>query len=144
MHHSLEVRVPFLDAPLVEYVLELPEAIKRNPARPKALLVQALQDLLPDEIVNQTKRTFTFPWETWLRGKLGERVAVELGDWSPALESRLDGRFAQAVWKDFLRGRTTWSRPWSLYVLNEWSKRNLRVPEASAEPTKKTAAAHVA
>jgi hypothetical protein len=108
------------------------------------LLVQALQDLLPDEIVNQTKRTFTFPWETWLRGKLGERVAVELGDWSPALESRLDGRFAQAVWKDFLRGRTTWSRPWSLYVLNEWSKRNLRVPEASAEPTKKTAAAHVA
>ena len=144
MHHSLEVRVPFLDAPLVEYVLELPEAIKRNPARPKALLVQALQDLLPDEIVNQTKRTFTFPWETWLRGKLGERVAVELGDWSPALESRVDGRFAQAVWKDFLRGRTTWSRPWSLYVLNEWSKRNLRVPEASAEPTKKTAAAHVA
>jgi len=144
MHHSLEVRVPFLDAPLVEYVLELPEAIKRDPARPKALLVQALKDLLPDEIVNQTKRTFTFPWETWLRGKLGERVAVELGDWSPALESRLDGRFAQAVWKDFLRGRTTWSRPWSLYVLNEWSKRNLRVPEASVEPTKKTAAAHVA
>jgi asparagine synthase (glutamine-hydrolysing) len=144
MHHSLEVRVPFLDAPLVEYVLELREAIKRNPARPKALLVQALKDLLPDEIVSQTKRTFTFPWETWLRGKLGERVAVELGDWSPALESRLDGRFAQAVWKDFLRGRTTWSRPWSLYVLNEWSKRNLRVPEASAEPTKKTAAAHVA
>jgi asparagine synthase (glutamine-hydrolysing) len=144
MHHSLEVRVPFLDAPLVEYVLELPEALKRNPARPKALLVEALKDLLPEEIVNQTKRTFTFPWETWLHGKLGERVAVQLGDWSPALESRLDGRFAQAVWKDFLRGRTTWSRPWSLYVLNEWSKRNLRVPESSTAPTPNAATAHVA
>jgi asparagine synthase (glutamine-hydrolysing) len=144
MHHSLEVRVPFLDAPLLEYVLELPEAIKRNPARPKALLLEALKDLLPEEIVNQSKRTFTFPWETWLRGKLGERVAGELGDWSPALESRLDGRFAQAVWKDFLRGRTTWSRPWSLYVLNEWSKRNLRVPESSAAPAQKAATAHVA
>ena len=144
MHHSLEVRVPFLDAPLVEYVLELPEALKRNPARPKALLVAALKDLLPEEIVKQTKRTFTFPWETWLRGKLGERVAVQLGDWSPALESRLDGRFAQAVWKDFLRGRTTWSRPWSLYVLNEWSKRNLRVPESSTAPGQNSATAHVA
>src|SRR5271163_1921820 len=63
MHHSLEVRVPFLDAPLVEYVLELPEALKRNPARPKALLFEAMKDLLPDEIVKHTKRTFTFPWE---------------------------------------------------------------------------------
>src|SRR5277367_435434 len=143
MHHSLEVRVPFLDGPLVEYVLELPEALKRNPARPKALLVEALKDLLPEEIVKLPKRTFTFPWETWLRGKLGERVAVQLGDWSPALESRLDGRFAQAAWKDFLRGRTTWSRPWSLYVLNEWAKRNLRVPKPAAEPTRNAAAAHV-
>ena len=143
MHHSLEVRVPFLDGPLVEYVLELPEALKRNPERPKALLVAALKDLLPDEIVNQTKRTFTFPWETWLRGKLGERVATQLGDWSPALESRLDGRFAQAVWRDFLRGRTTWSRPWSLYVLNEWAKRNLRVPESSSEPKQNAATANV-
>jgi asparagine synthase (glutamine-hydrolysing) len=144
MHHSLEVRVPFLDGPLVEYVLELPEALKRNPARPKALLVAALKDLLPDEIVKLPKRTFTFPWETWLRGKLGERVAVHLGDWSPALESRLDGRFAQAVWKDFLRGRTTWSRPWSLYVLNEWAKRNLRVLEPAAQPKSNAATAHVA
>jgi hypothetical protein len=79
-----------------------------------------------------------------LRGKLGERVATQLGDWSPALEPRLDGRFAQSVWKDFLRGSTTWSRPWSLYVLNEWAKRNLRVPESSAEPAKNAATAHVA
>jgi asparagine synthase (glutamine-hydrolysing) len=144
MHHSLEVRVPFLDGPLVEYVLELPEALKRNPARPKALLFEAMKDFLPDEIVKHAKRTFTFPWETWLRGKLGERVAIQLGDWSPALEPRLDGRFAQSVWKDFLRGSTTWSRPWSLYVLNEWAKRNLRVPESSAEPAKNAATAHVA
>ncbi|MGA7856127.1 MAG: asparagine synthase (glutamine-hydrolyzing) [Candidatus Acidiferrales bacterium] len=144
MRHSLEVRVPFLDVPLVEYVLGVPEALKRNPRRPKSLLIDAMKDLLPEEVIAQNKRTFTFPWETWLRGKLGERVAVGLGDWSPALQARFDGRFALAVWRDFLRGRTTWSRPWSLYVLNEWAKRNLSVPEAAAEPNHKTAAAHVA
>jgi asparagine synthase (glutamine-hydrolysing) len=128
MRNSLEVRVPFLDTPLVEYVLGLPEAAKRGAKRPKALLVEALGDLLPEEIVNQPKRTFTFPWEHWLRGKLGEKVATGLGDWAPALEASLDHRFAQGVWRNFLRGRTTWSRPWSLYVLNEWVKRNLSVP----------------
>ncbi|HEY0704373.1 MAG TPA: asparagine synthase (glutamine-hydrolyzing) [Candidatus Acidoferrales bacterium] len=127
MHHSLEVRVPFLDRSLVEQVLGLPEAVKKNPAKPKSLLLKALGDLLPREITSQKKRTFTFPWENWLRGKLGERVAAGLQDWSPHLESHLNGRFAGSVFKDFQRGRTTWSRPWSLYVLNEWVKRNLRV-----------------
>ncbi|MGA6955073.1 MAG: asparagine synthase (glutamine-hydrolyzing) [Candidatus Acidiferrales bacterium] len=144
MRHSLEVRVPFLDAPLVEYVLGVPESLKGNAGRPKSLLIDAMKDLLPAEVVAQNKRTFTFPWETWLRGNLGERVAAGLGDWSPALQARFDGRFALAVWRDFLRGRTTWSRPWSLYVLNEWAKRNLTVQDSKAEPTQKTAAAHVA
>jgi asparagine synthase (glutamine-hydrolysing) len=130
MRNSLEVRVPFLDTPLVEYVLALPESEKRRYGRPKALLIEALGNLLPDEVVNQPKRTFTFPWEYWMRGKLGERVAVGLGDWAPTLGEILDVKFGQTVWRNFLLGRTTWSRPWSLYVLNEWIKRNLDVQPA--------------
>jgi asparagine synthase (glutamine-hydrolysing) len=127
MHHSLEVRVPFLDGPLVENVLSLPEAAKNDPSKPKSLLIAAMGNLLPEEITAQKKRTFTFPWENWLRGKLGDRVASGLADWSPILQSRLDERFAQSVFRDFQHGRTTWSRPWSLYVLNEWVKKNLQV-----------------
>lgn len=126
MSHSLEVRVPFLDTSLVEYVLSLPGSVKHAVGRAKMLLVEAVRDLLPQKIVDQPKRTFTFPWEIWLHGKLGERVVASLSDWSPALEPHIDAHFATAVWQDFLRGRTTWSRPWSLYVLNEWVKRNLQ------------------
>jgi len=139
MCHSLEVRVPFLDAPLVEYILSLPENAKRG-ARPKALLIEALGDLLPEEIVAQRKRTFTFPWEHWLRGALGKRVAAGLAEWSPALESQLSGDFARTVWNDFLAGRTTWSRPWSLYVLNEWVKRNVSAVNTSGADCHKSAA----
>jgi asparagine synthase (glutamine-hydrolysing) len=139
MCHSLEVRVPFLDSPLVEYVLSLPESEKRDVSRPKALLVAALRDLLPEEIVAQRKRTFTFPWENWLRGSLGKRVASGLSDWSPVLESQLGRDFALAIWQDFTRGRTTWSRPWSLYVLNEWVKRNLHAERASSLDPRKPA-----
>jgi asparagine synthase (glutamine-hydrolysing) len=133
MRHSLEVRVPFLDAPLVDYVLSLPENAKRPTPRPKALLIEALGDVFPREILAQRKRTFTFPWENWLRGELGQRVGESLSNWSPALEPHFPGEVARSIWKSFLAGGTTWSRPWSLYVLNEWVERNV-ITSTSAAP----------
>jgi asparagine synthase (glutamine-hydrolysing) len=144
MQHSLEVRVPFLDSALVEYVLSLHESQKRNPAQPKALLIAALGELLPKDLAGQPKRTFTFPWENWMRGALRERIAAGLGDWSPALEAFLRGENARQVWDDFLAGRTTWSRPWSLYVLNEWVKRNLGGNLSGHSEPRKDAAVSVA
>ena len=126
--HSLEVRVPFLDHPLVEFVTHLPQEMKLasgGRAVPKALLVAALEDVLPAEVVQQSKRGFTFPWAAWLRGPLKERIERGLAELSPALRETLDAKAAQAVWRDYLGEKTTWSRPWSLYVLNEWTKRHL-------------------
>ena len=142
MRHSLEVRVPFLDAPLVDYLLSLPEQAKRPTPRPKSLLVEALGDVFPEEILSQQKRTFTFPWENWLRGSLRKRVAAGIADWSASLEQQLPREFAEKVWSDYLEGRTTWSRPWSLYVLNEWVRGNVTTGGASApsvDPSKPAA-----
>ena len=125
MAHSLEVRVPFLDHPLVEFVTHLPQEVKLSRGTPKALLVAALEDLLPAEVVHQTKRGFTFPWEAWLRGPLKERLENGLSELSPALQETLDSKTAFDVWQSYLDGKTTWARPWSLYVLNEWTKKHL-------------------
>jgi len=125
MAHSLEVRVPFLDHPLVEFVTHLPQEVKLAKGTPKALLVAALKDLLPSEVVHQAKRGFTFPWEAWLRGPLKAKVENVLSELSPALREIISAKNAAAVWKSYLDGKTTWSRPWSLYVLNEWVKRNV-------------------
>ncbi len=125
MAHSLEVRVPFLDHALVEFVTSLPQALKVRKGVPKALLVSALSDLLPEEVVNQTKRGFTFPWAEWLRGPLKEKLEQGLSELSPALAEVIDAGQVREVWLDYLDGKTSWSRPWSLYVLNEWVKRNL-------------------
>ncbi len=125
MAHSLEVRVPFLDHRLIEFVGSLPQEMKLKKGVPKALLVAALQDLLPSEVVNQTKRGFTFPWAEWLRGPLQKRIERGLNELSPALAEVLSAQAARTVWLDYLEGKTSWSRPWSLYVLNEWVRRNL-------------------
>jgi asparagine synthase (glutamine-hydrolysing) len=139
MRHSLEVRVPFLDSALVRYVLSLSAVEKQHQGRPKSLLIEALGDLLPEETLSQQKLTFTFPWENWLRGELGRRVAKGLADWSPALEPHMQPGFALSVWTEFLEGRTSWSRPWSLYVLNEWAKQNLDGFRAHAQEQPATA-----
>ena len=131
MHHSVEVRVPFLDLPLVEYMLSIPESSKRWHGRPKGLLIEALMGVLPEDVVAQPKRTFTFPWDNWLRGPLGKRVKEALTDWSPVLEPHLHKQFSLGAWNDFLNGRTSWSRPWSLYVLNEWVKQHVPVSDAN-------------
>jgi len=125
MAQSLEVRVPLLDTPLVEFVSALPDAARRRDGAQKALLVEALGDLLPPEILAQRKRTFTLPWEEWLRGPLRTRLEASFADPSPLLAPYLRPGGVRTVWTDFLAGKTTWSRPWSLYVLNEWCRRCL-------------------
>ena len=122
---SLEVRVPFLDTPLVEFVSTLPDDARVQPGISKALLRNALAGMIPPEILDQRKRTFTLPWEHWLRGALRKQVQSSLKDLSPALQNGLHAAGVQRVWDNFEQGQTTWSRPWSLYVLNEWCRRHL-------------------
>jgi len=125
MAHSLEVRVPFLNHALVEFVARLPGSIKRNASQSKSLLVDAVADLLPAEVMSQPKRTFTLPWEHWLRGALREEVAAEFEHVAPPLQECLNPHHVGKVWTDFLDGQTSWSRVWSLFVLNRWAERHL-------------------
>ena len=118
MNRSLEVRVPLLDRPLVEFVTTLPEAARRTPGVQKALLVEALGDLLPPEVTRQPKRTFTLPWEQWLRGPLRERLEASFAEPAPGLAPHVKTEGIARVWQSFQAGKTSWSRPWALYVLN--------------------------
>jgi asparagine synthase (glutamine-hydrolysing) len=125
MRHSLEVRVPLLDHPLVEFVTALPDSARRGRGLSKALLAESLRTLLPREVIEQRKRTFTFPWQRWLRGPLGLEVSMRLGGLTPSLAEVLDRDEVHVVWRSFLNGRTGWARPWSLFVLNEWVRCHL-------------------
>ncbi len=140
MSHSLEVRVPLLDHRLVEFMARLPARAKQRRGVSKALLVEALGGLLPEEVVRQRKRTFTFPWERWLRGALAGKAAEGLANLSPVLQPALNGEAVMQVWRDFLSGGTSWSRPWSLYVLNEWTRRNLEGRTSAADSARPTVA----
>jgi len=126
MAHGLEVRTPFLDHILVEYALSIPGEIKLSKQTPKHLLVKAMDGMLPDEIVYRPKRGFTLPFEHWLRNELKssvEKVLIAAGH--GPLDGVLNAAAVREVWQSFLEGKTSWSRPWSLYVLDRWCAANL-------------------
>ncbi len=123
MKHALEVRVPFLDHRLVEYVLGLKDDIK-FPHSPKQLLVESVGDLIPQEIVNRPKMGFTFPWKYWMQNELKD-FCVQGLDALKGLQV-LNEFDVDAKWSDFLSGNntTTWSRLWPLVVLGHWIRQN--------------------
>ncbi len=122
MAHALEVRVPFLDHRLVEYMVHVSDELK-FPHRPKRLLVESFQDLLPNEIVDRPKMGFVLPWERWMRGELKsfceERLSA-LGEHDAFHAGEI-----QKLWSTFLSSeKLSWSRLWPLVVLSDWMMKN--------------------
>jgi asparagine synthase (glutamine-hydrolysing) len=126
MAHSLEVRVPFVDTKVVDFVLSLPGEWKMGQATPKPLLADALKDLLPREFMARPKMGFTLPFEKWLKGKLRTEVSSVLDDADRLSAPALDSSSVARLWNNFLQKPRAvgWSRPWSLYVLVRWCEIN--------------------
>lgn len=123
MAHALEVRVPFLDYSLVEYVLGVPDNFKTT-ASPKKLLVDSLGGLLPGEIINRPKMGFTFPWKHWMKNEL--KTFCEMRLYSLAKRSYFNEKGILKLWDKFLSDdpEITWSRIWHLVVLENWLVEN--------------------
>jgi len=116
---ALEVRGPFLDYKLTEFVLGLPDSYK-SIGTPKKLLIDALGDLLPEDIYNRKKMGFTFPWNDWLKNELKGFCLSKLYNLSRR------GYFIDEeifdLWQHYLRGskKLNWVRIWYLVVLENW------------------------
>jgi asparagine synthase (glutamine-hydrolysing) len=70
MMHGLEVRSPFLDSALVEYVYSLPASFKIPGGKRKHLMKQALKPFMPPAIHKRNKRGFLMPVAAWLKSSL--------------------------------------------------------------------------
>src|SRR5436309_13971157 len=74
MAHSLEVREPLLDHPLMEWLSGLPPGLKLRGREGKYLFKKALEPYLPQEILYRPKMGFSVPLASWFRGPLRQRV----------------------------------------------------------------------
>ncbi|MBC8285054.1 MAG: asparagine synthase (glutamine-hydrolyzing) [Nitrospinae bacterium] len=125
MAHPLEVRVPFMDHKLVEHMFRMPANLKKLSPTPKNLLVDSMKPALPDSIVHRKKMGFTLPFEPWMRGAMKSEMESVLLSPMQSLQDLISQSTVESIWKQFLTGQISWSRPWALYVLKRWVDNNL-------------------
>ena len=120
---GLELREPFFDHKLIEYALSIPDNIK-FPHFPKQLMVEALEPLLPDEIVHRKKQGFVLPWEKWMRNELQSFCAVQINDL--ANRNFIKRNALLNYWNRFLQHdpAVRWMELWQFVVLSYWLKKN--------------------
>jgi len=118
MRHSLELRVPFVDRPMIEWLWRQPSAWRHTPEKPKSALAAAMSDLLPPGMAGRPKRGFALPMDRWIRRDLRPFMEDTFAAPSVGRSGFFSVREVQARWKHFLshEDERSWSRLWSLAV----------------------------
>jgi asparagine synthase (glutamine-hydrolysing) len=110
MLHSLEVRAPFLDSDLVDFLRRLPADMKLRGSTSKYILRKAAQSLLPREVLTRSKQGFGVPIGQWFRdGVLPQRDldgAINATFWQQRLAEHRNHRSDQRayLWSDWILG----------------------------------------
>jgi asparagine synthase (glutamine-hydrolysing) len=128
MMHSLEVRSPFMDHALIEFVARLPRRYKVTHRNRKRILAAAVEDLLPPAIRLRGKQGFGVPIGTWLRQELADDVREMVfwqHEWDP--DGLFDANELRRLAEEHVAGVADHSfRLWALLCLRLWTEEILR------------------
>jgi asparagine synthase (glutamine-hydrolysing) len=122
MARGVEIRAPFLDHRLVEYCYSLPASEKLRGFTSKWILRQAMQNRLPQKILDRGKQGFAFPMKNWLRDNFGEMVRESLLN-SEVILSSFDENYLAQLWDEHLAMKRNHSHLiWNLVNIATWER----------------------
>ena len=125
MAASIEVRVPFLDNSLIEYVMSLPSTSKIKRGEKKWLLKQAMRGILPDSILFSKKTGFNVPYQLWLKGPLYELFNDKIIELKNKKCDLLDWGYINKLMKETINGsRNNYFLLWKTLNLMIWLSQN--------------------
>jgi asparagine synthase (glutamine-hydrolysing) len=121
---SLEVRAPFLDHRLVEFVMGLPSKLKLKGFTSKYILKNAMKNWLPDEVINRSKKGFGVPIAKWVKGPLKELFEDLLSSDRIKREGFLNPEYVTTLLQDhLLNKKDNRKQLWTLLVWELWVSR---------------------
>ena len=121
---SLEVRAPFLDVDLVEFLGRVPPRLKLRRLDTKYLLKRAMKGVLPEGIADRPKKGFGIPIGEWFKHELRDPLQDELSE----ARLREQGIFAptevRRLVSEHMSGRRDHRKAlWTLFVFQLWHRR---------------------
>ncbi|MGD0123925.1 MAG: asparagine synthase (glutamine-hydrolyzing) [Terriglobia bacterium] len=128
MAHSLELRVPFVDKEIVEYVERLPAEFKVRGGTRKWLHRLACREFLPSSILSRPKRGFaTNVVDGWFRSAMDSKMTDTFLDGSSRIYQYLSAPAVRELYEQHAAGRQDNHKIlFSLALFEEW----LRAHEA--------------
>jgi len=120
MMNSLEVRTPFLDTELAEFVARLPVNYKLRGLKTKYLMKIAMSGFIPDNILNRSKKGFGIPLAKWLRKDLAVVAQNSLTDLTNKFPENFNRQYETELFNQHLAGRADHRKEiWAKVILNE-------------------------
>jgi asparagine synthase (glutamine-hydrolysing) len=129
---SLEVRAPFLDVELVEFLCRVPSRLKLHRLDTKHLLKRAMVEVLPPGIATRAKKGFGIPVAEWFKGELRDALQDELSPERIRHQGLFEPAEVDRLVSEHLSGRRDHRKPlWTLFVFQLWHRRWLEGRAAS-------------
>jgi asparagine synthase (glutamine-hydrolysing) len=123
MAASIESRVPFLDHPLVEFTARIPSAHQIKGMAGKFILKEAVEDLLPHDIIYRKKMGFPTPWAYWLAGPQLQQIENLLTEPRSAARGLFRPEMISQIFAEHRTGhRDHGNRIWRLVNLELWQR----------------------
>jgi asparagine synthase (glutamine-hydrolysing) len=124
MHHGLEVRVPYLDHDIIEYVERLPAAYKVRWCKRKWLHARICQQFLPRTVLQRKKRGFGYSVvDDWYRDSMASRISDLLLDGQAMIYRYLEPKTVRELITDHRCGRHDHHKVlFNLVVMEQWMR----------------------
>jgi asparagine synthase (glutamine-hydrolysing) len=122
MAASIEVRVPFLDQVVVDFMRQVPPELKLHGYTQKYILRKAMEDVLPAEVISRRKAAFGLPVRSWLQNELREMVGDLLSERRVRERGLFQPGAVARMVRENGRSRDYTLQLWSLLTLELWQQ----------------------
>jgi asparagine synthase (glutamine-hydrolysing) len=124
MATSLEIRAPFLDVELADFLGRVPPRLKLRRFDTKHLLKRAMRGVLPPGIADRPKKGFGIPIAAWFKGELLAHLQEELSAERVRRQGLFDAPTVGRLVSEHVSGRRDNRKQlWTLFVFQLWHRR---------------------
>jgi asparagine synthase (glutamine-hydrolysing) len=120
---SIEVRVPFLDNEVVDFLSEVPPSLKIHHFTQKYLLKRSMDGILPSSVIHRRKAGFGLPVRAWLQGELRAMTRDLLSPERLRQRGQLNAQAVDRMLQENETGKVDHTyRIWALLTMEIWQQ----------------------
>lgn len=121
MAHSVEARTPFLDKNFIQTVFSIEPNVRTNSKMLKETFIEAVKDILPQEIINAPKKGFVIPYQRWMRNNMKELVSYYFSEEFLIKQGIFEKNMRETLLEPFMKGKSQYTPfIWNIFMFQLW------------------------